>query len=256
LQEELEENKDADDEAPGLGGEIARSERERRVLELTGGRKSIVKLKSGGEVRYEGKELKIDGTREEIAEWRGAARDLRKRMITETRKASHARQQAAAEVAARKRATIRTKLMTLGLKGTTRGGTISFNRAAGAQSLVLGALPLDGTREYPFYMDYAGASQARITLTCIRAGAAMVLQAVLGLLAAAVAGWVLWQRVKFGLPGILIAAVTIIFSMRVINQAVHQYLVMILIGLIFAVVAAAIAAPIRRRCAAARNESA
>lgn len=113
------------------------------------------------------------------------------------------------------------------------GGTMAGSRAAGALPLEL-RFPAVGTVPYPFRMEFAGDSVAKIEVRCVRRGAAMVLQGTLALgVLAGVAG-LAWRRPQAAAAAAAVLALVLLFLLKTGGEAPKEYLAVALAGLVLA----------------------
>ena len=206
---------------------------EAKILDLVTGREKEVKLKDGTVVTVRNGELHVTGTAGEVRAVAEATKGLRSRMIEQSRQITRAKQKREAALAARRRAALKQRARATTFKMRRHGGTVAGSRAAGAMPLKI-SFPSVGTKAYPFHMDYAGTSQARIEITCLRAGAAMVLQGVIAIVVLLCVGITSWRNVKIGIPVAVILALLLAFLMTTVGEASKPYIVMALVGLAFA----------------------
>jgi hypothetical protein len=83
-------------------------------------------------------------------------------------------------------------------------------------------------------MDFAGLAQARIELTCLRVGTAMVLQGLVALAVLALIGMVSWRWPRLGLSVAAATALLLVFLLKIAGEAPRPYLAMALVGLCLA----------------------
>ncbi len=217
----------------GWDRDLTETQLERDLLELVIGSKDKVDLEGKASVVLRENELVIIGAPKQVTEVSEAAGALRARMLDRSRQITVQKKRREAEQAARRRAALKARQPAAGLGGRGRGGTIRGSRAAGAMPLEI-SFPSLGTKAYPFHMDYAGTSQARIELTCVRAGAAMVLQGIAGLLVLVGVAGLSWRRPRIGLAGAVLLALLLAFLMKTAGEAPKQYVVMALAGVALA----------------------
>ena len=213
--------------------EAVENDQEKDILELVTGRGGQFALKSGGKVVFADGALVIEGTKDEVQGVQETAGRLRKRMLEHTRTLAQAQQAHEAEVAARRRARMKQVKLAQEVRQRRSGGTITGNRDAGAMPLEI-SFPSAGTSAYPFHMDYAGISQARIEMTCMRASAAMVVEGALVLLVFAAMGMLSWRSLKAGLPAAVLLALALVFALHTAGEAPKPYIIMALAGLCLA----------------------
>jgi hypothetical protein len=151
-------------------------------------------------------------------------------MLEEARRITAEKQRREAEVAARQRAEAERRMAVSTIGAGLKGGTIAGSRGAGIMPLEI-SFPSFGTRGYPFHLDYAGTSQARIELRCIRAGTAMVLQAFIALMVLLGLGTLTWRDVRAGAVLSVAVALVLIFLWKVCGEAPKQYLAMAFTGI-------------------------
>jgi hypothetical protein len=212
------------DLAEGKLDDLAEDEMQRDILSLTAGRTKRIAFKSGGTVELADGDLSVRGTQAEIAEVESAATALQTRMLAKAREVTAARQREESALAARKRAELEQRVQASLVAGGLKGGTISGNRGAGAMALDI-SFPSFGTRAYPFHMDYAGSSQARIELKCLHEGVALVLQALVGLALLIGLGAAWWRSARAGLILTALAALALVVAWSAGGEIVKQYVV-------------------------------
>ncbi len=178
-------------------------------------------------------QLVITGTDEEIQTVAETVKELRGRMLEKSREVTRQKQAREAELAVRRRAEVRRRALTSTLKARISGGTVHGSRAAGALPLEI-SFPSIGTRAYPFHMDYAGTSQPRVELVCLRVGTALVLQGLIAAVALLLVGLVSWRDGRLGalLAGVLV--LVLVFVLKTGSEALKPYIVMALVGLCLA----------------------
>ena len=213
--------------------DIAESDKERDLLDLVTGRKEQLAQRGGGAVQIEAGDMVLKGLREDNKEMMETAGLLSGRMVRKIQAINREKQRRAAEVAARRRAAMRRIEIAQETRPRRSGGTISGSRGAGAMPLGL-SFPSFGTKAYPFHMDYAGDSQARIEMALLRTGTAIVLQGTVTIAVLLLACILSWYRMKIGVPLAVLAALILAFTLRVGGEASKQYVVMALLGLCLA----------------------
>jgi len=241
----------------GWWGDVARSSREHEVLDIVSGKRDNVALDNNGKITRKGDKLVILGTPEQIKEVEDAAGRLHRQMAQQLKNVRRGEQIRAEQDKSRFRAEIRNKELAEQLKAASAvgGGTVAGSRGAGAKPLAI-SIPAAGTRAYPFRMDYAGTSRARVELVCLRSGTSIVLQAALGLAVLLVAASVSWRKVSVGAPLAVLAALVLIFLLTTGGQASKPYFVTALAGLILAAPVAVTSLVISLRASRARAERA
>ena len=204
---------------------------QRDILSITAGQTKRIALKSGGTVELTDGELSVRGTQAEIAEIESAVTALRAQMLVKAREVTAAQEREESELAARKRADLEQRMQASLVGGGMKGGTISGNRGSGAMALDI-SFPSFGTRAYPFHMDYAGSSQARIELKCLHEGVALVLQALVGLVLFIGLGAAWWRSGRMGLIVTALVALALVVAWSAGGEIVKQYVVTGIAGVI------------------------
>ena len=199
----------------------------------------------------------VQGTAEQIREVQRAADDVRRRMVEKTREITRTRQEQQEELAAKRRADLKRRQVVSRSRARMHGGTLAGSRAAGAMPLEI-SFPSVGTQSFPFHMDYAGSSSARIELVCLKAGTAMVLQGVVAIGVMVLLGAVSWRAPKSGFIVSLALALLLAFLLKVGDEALKQYIVMGIVGFCLAApfVLTRLAALTHRRAAHGRARAA
>ncbi len=239
------------EEAEGADWEddVAETGTERGILGLVSGEIKNFDFADGGRAVLEGGDLVITGHAEVIDEVKRSAAGLRGRMLERTRQITVKKLQQKAESAAKRRAALRDMARASQLKTRVGGGTIVGNRAAGALPIEID-FPRVGTRPYPFHMDFAGTSVARIELTCLRVGTALTVQGLIGIAALALIALTGWHRPRAGLALAVGLVLLSSFVLKTGGEAPKPYAVMALLGACFAVLV-----PLTRLLAVARQRA-
>lgn len=213
--------------------DLAYTTDERNLLQLVTGEKD--KLGVEGKMMGELKEsqLVITGTDKEIQTLTEGINQLRGRMLEKSRAITRQKQAREAQLAVKRRAEVRRRAMTSTLKARISGGTVRGSRAVGAMPLEI-SFPSLGTRAYPFHMDYAGTSQARVELVCLRRGTALVLQGVIAIAVLLVVGGLSWRDVRLGAPLAGLLVLLLAYILNTGSQAMKPYIIMALVGLCLA----------------------
>jgi prepilin-type processing-associated H-X9-DG protein len=211
--------------------DLAADEMQRDILSLTTGRTKRIALKSGGAVELTDGELTVHGTQMEIGDIESATTALRTQLLAKAREVTAAREREESELAARKRAELEQRMQASLVGGGLKGGTISGNRGSGAMALDI-SFPSFGTRAYPFHMDYAGSSQARIELKCLHEGVALALQALVGLVLFIGLGAAWWRSGRAGLILTALVALALVVAWSAGGEIVKQYVVTGIAGVI------------------------
>jgi hypothetical protein len=225
--------------AKGWEDEVAEPGLQRDIVALAAGEKSEVKLSGGGRVEFKAGDLSISGRDEQRRAVEAAASAVREKMLAKARELTAEEKKRGAEVDARRRAEmeLRKKLSASAVAAKGKAGTLTGSRGAGAMPLEI-RFPSFGTRAYPFHMEYAGASQARIEVACVRSGAALALQGLAGLAVFLMLGFLAWRRPRAG--GAAVLAVGALCAVALTgDDALRPYLVMALAGACAAAVVAA-----------------
>ena len=223
----------------GWEDEVAEAGLQRDLVALAAGEKSELKLSGGGRVEFKDGDLNISGRVEQRRAVEAAASAVREKMLAKARELTAEEKKRDAEIEARGRSQmeLRKKLSVAAIAAKGKAGTLTGSRGSGAMPLEI-RFPSFGTRAYPFHMDYAGASQARIEVACIRSGAALVLQGFAGLAAFVILGALAWGRPRTGAA--VIAAVGLLCALALTgdDEALRPYFVMALAGACAAAVVA------------------
>jgi type II secretory pathway pseudopilin PulG len=218
----------SEDEVRRLAGTPEQS----AIIDMILSDKKSAELPDNARLELKDTELAITGTEKQIEGTEQAAADLRAALIQKGRDLSEQAHQREAQIAARRRAEFEQRAAAEALGGA-KIGTLSGNRGAGTMPLEI-RFPSFGTRPYPFRMEYAGMTQARVRVRCIRSGAALVIQGTLGLIAFALlaAFGCRAPRAAFILSVILITACA--YLIRTDAGAATPYLIMAILGALFA----------------------
>ncbi len=228
----------------GWEAQVSEDALDKTLLDLLKGDRSEARLKDGSVLRFKDGELVVGGPPERVDEVSRAVSRLQDRVLEVARETTRQQKEQQRELVARRREGIRRRLEAAAAASATGPGTISGSRAAGAMPLTI-SFPSTGTMAYPFRLDYAGVSRARISLTCIRAGAALVLQAVLLAVVFGIVAYVVMRRPGPGLA-LLVALIAVVgLCMPLAGAGAKPYVLSALAG-----VALAACVPLARAAAA------
>ncbi len=206
---------------------------EEQTLAVVSGEEPEALLPSGARIERRANDLVISGPERAVNEAGEMVSRLQGRMVEEVREITRARRQLQAEMDARRRAEARRRQDAVRTLATDAVGTVAGSRGAGALPIEI-AFPGFGTEVYPFHMDYAGTVRPRIEVTCLRAGAAMVLQGIVAGLLWLIVSLVAWRMPRAGLGLGAALTVVLVFMLQIGEGAAMQYVVMGLAGLALA----------------------
>jgi type II secretory pathway pseudopilin PulG/tetratricopeptide (TPR) repeat protein len=222
--------------ADGWQNDVARTPLEQDVLALVARQKDKISLPKGGEAVLDGTDVVVrGGSRDDAEELQHAASEVFGRMVAQSREITARKQQAQAALDVQRRAEAdrRASIVKVQAKARAAAGTVSGSRGTGAMPIEI-AFPSFGTTAYPFRMDFAGTSQPRIEMTCLRTGTATVLQGLVVLAVCALVSVVSWRRAGAGLVLGAALALVLTIALRTSGEASKQYVVMALAGVCLA----------------------
>jgi prepilin-type processing-associated H-X9-DG protein len=213
---------------------IAGNAEQSAIMDMVLSDKKAADLPENARLELRDTELAITGTDTQIEGFEQAAADLRAALLQKSREIADQARQRGEEIAQRRRAEFRQRAADQLMAGG-KAGTLVGNRDAGVMPLEI-RFPSFGTRPYPFRMEYAGMTQARVEVRCIRTGAAMVIQGAIGLLAFALLALLGWRSPRTAVVISAILLATCIYLLRVQTGVAVPYYTMAILG-------AAVAAP-------------
>ncbi len=213
---------------------LAETPAEARILSIVSGDRDTVDLPNDVHVERKDTSIAVEGLQPEVRQFASLLDGLESRALKQAREITRRKQKAEQERATRRRVAARRREAAAQASAQGAGGTVSGSRGAGTLPIEI-AFPGFGTQKYPFSMQYAGTSQARLQITCLRSGATMVLQgAVIGIVWLVIS-LIAWKSLRGGLIVWIVLALACGLLLKLSMGAATQYVTMALVGVVLAI---------------------